>query len=204
LKRFLKISQDNEFRIGNEFNHQFYENAIKTHGISHLGVHWLSKYTQYKRFEVLTYFIKDHIKESTIVDAGCGFGEYYVYLEKNELLPNKYIGVDIEDQMIKLSKKRLSNIEFHKQDILSQELIKADYYICSGAMNILKKEEMFTFIHKCFEASKKGFAFNLLKEDSLNMVSVDDITSFCKKICKKISIQDNYLQNDISIFIEKT
>jgi len=106
--------------------------------------------------------------------------------------------------MIRLSKKRFPQIEFHKQNILEEKLISADYYICSGAMNILKKEEMFTFIHKCFEASTKGFAFNILKEDSLNNVSIDEITSFCKTICKKISIRDNYLENDLSIFIEKT
>ena len=29
---------------------------------------------QYKRFEVLTSFINEEIKHSTIVDAGCGFG----------------------------------------------------------------------------------------------------------------------------------
>ena len=119
-------------------------------------------------------------------------------------MPNKYIGIDIEDKMIELSQERFPKLEFHKQNILEEKLINADYYICSGAMNILKKEEMFTFIHKCFEASKKGFAFNLLKEDSLNNVPVEDITDFCKTICKKITIRDKYLENDISIFIEKT
>ena len=64
-------------------NHIFYKSAISKHGISAQGVHWNSEYNQYKRFEVLTCFVKDEIKESTIVDAGCGFGEYYNYLFDN-------------------------------------------------------------------------------------------------------------------------
>ena len=57
-------------------NRKFYEKAIKKHGISAQGVHWNSEFTQYKRFEILTSFIKDIIKQSSIIDAGCGFGEY--------------------------------------------------------------------------------------------------------------------------------
>ncbi len=41
-------------------NHKFYKYAIKKYGISAKGVHWNSQYTQYKRFEVLTSFIKNN------------------------------------------------------------------------------------------------------------------------------------------------
>ena len=44
-------------------NHIFYKSAISKHGISAQGVHWNSEYNQYKRFEVLTCFVKDEIKE---------------------------------------------------------------------------------------------------------------------------------------------
>lgn len=176
---------------------------IKKYGISHQGVHWQSQYTQYKRFEVLTQFIKKDIKASTIVDAGCGFGEYYNYLEKNHLKPKEYIGIDIEDEMIKRASQRFNKITFHKKNILEEELPQYDYYICSGAMNILTKEEMFSFITKCFEASLKGFVFNFLKKDSFNYVSANEVITHCKGLCKAIGINDNYLQNDMTIYLTK-
>ena len=61
-------------------NTKFYETAIKKYGISAQGVQWNSDYSQYKRFEILTSFVEDSMKESSIIDAGCGFGEYYSYL----------------------------------------------------------------------------------------------------------------------------
>lgn len=184
-------------------NHKFYKPAISKYGISAKGVHWNSKYTQYKRFEVLTNFIKEEIKDSTIVDAGCGFAEYYNYLYDNNFKPKTYIGIDCEEKMINLASKRFLETEFFIKNILKDEIPNADYYICSGAMNILDKEEVFLFIEKCFENSNIGFAFNFLKNDSLTKVKTNDIFDYCKSISKEIKIEEKYLDNDVSIFIKR-
>lgn len=184
-------------------NYQFYNPAIKKYGISAKGVRWNSKYSQYKRFEVLTNFIENEIKESNIVDAGCGFAEYYNYLFDNNLKPKSYIGIDCEEEMITLASKRFLNTSFYIKDIIKDELVFADYYICSGAMNILKKDEIFIFIKKCFEASNMGFIFNFLKNDPLTNVNFLDILHYSKSLSKRVEIKEDYLENDISIFIKK-
>ena len=70
-----------------EENKKFYKKSIEKYGISAKGVHWNSSYTQYKRFEVLTKFIKEEIGSSSIIDAGCGFAEYYNYLVSRLQIP---------------------------------------------------------------------------------------------------------------------
>ncbi len=184
-------------------NNEFYTPTIKKYGISAKGVHWNSKYSQYKRFEILTNFIGNEIRKSNIIDAGCGFAEYYNYLFDNNLKPKSYIGIDCEEKMITLASKRFLNTSFYIKNIIEDELLFADYYICSGAMNILKKDEIFIFIKKCFEASEVGFIFNFLKNDSLTNVNFLDILNYSKSLSKKIEIKENYLENDISIFIKK-
>ena len=184
-------------------NNEFYTPTIKKYGISAKGVHWNSKYSQYKRFEILTNFIGNEIRKSNIIDAGCGFAEYYNYLFDNNLKPKSYIGIDCEEKMITLASKRFLNTSFYIKNIIEDELLFADYYICSGAMNILKKDEIFIFIKKCFEASEVGFVFNFLKNDSLTNVNFLDILNYSKSLSKKIEIKENYLENDISIFIKK-
>ncbi|MDZ7819870.1 MAG: class I SAM-dependent methyltransferase [Aliarcobacter sp.] len=184
-------------------NTKFYEYSIKKYGISAQGVHWNSEFTQYKRFEILTSFIKDSIKQSSIIDAGCGFGEYYSYLFDNNLKPASYLGIDCEKQMIDLASKRFLNTKFKIQNILEDSLFIADYYICSGAMNLLEKDEIFIFIKKCFEASNKAYIFNFLKNDSLTNVKASDIINYCKTLSKNIDIKENYLSNDFSIHLKK-
>ena len=109
-------------------NYQFYNPAIKKYGISAKGVRWNSKYSQYKRFEVLTNFIENEIKKSNIVDAGCGFAEYYNYLFDNNLKPKSYIGIDCEEEMITLASKRFLNTSFYIKDII-QNMHKILYFL---------------------------------------------------------------------------
>ena len=184
-------------------NKKFYNNSIKEFGVSAQGVHWNSKYTQYKRFEVLTKLIKKDIKSSTVVDVGCGFGEYYNYLLNNHRVPTKYIGIDCEQEMITISKKRFPHQGFYTQNILYDKLIEADYYICSGALNILTLDEINIFIKKCFENSNKGFLFNFLKNLTFNKVKKYEILDICKAITDNIIIKENYLENDFTIFMVK-
>jgi len=189
--------------LAQKHNKKFYQKAINEYGISALGVHWNSKHTQYKRFEVITKLIKKNIIESSIVDVGCGFGEYYKYLEINNKLPKKYIGVDCEQQMITTCKKRLPSQQFKNQNILTDNLENADYYICSGALNILSIDEVYIFIEKCFEVSNKGFIFNFLKLQSYNKLDTNEVIKFCKTLTSEIKTKDNYLNNDFTIFMIK-
>ncbi|RXK06539.1 class I SAM-dependent methyltransferase [Halarcobacter bivalviorum] len=183
-------------------NHKFYKKAIDRYGVSAKGVHWQSQFTQYLRFEVLNSFIKEQIKDSTIIDAGCGFAEYLNYLKKSNLKPKQYIGLDVEQKMITLSKERFPSEKFLVKDILKDSLPQADYYVCSGAMNILRKKQMFKFIQNCLESSKKGFVFNFLKAHTLNGVDYRHIVDFCESLNKEIEIKDYYLDNDMTIFIK--
>lgn len=184
-------------------NSEFYEQSIREFGISAEGVHWNSKYTQYKRFEIITKLIKKDIKESTLVDVGCGFGEYYNYLQNNNRIPKEYIGIDCEKSMIEISKKRFINQHFYIQDILKDDLLKADYYISSGALNMLSKEQLNIFIKKCYEASSKGFIFNFLKKMTFTNITQVEILNIVKQYTQQIIFKDNYLENDFTIFMKK-
>ena len=68
---------------------------------------------------------------------------------------------------------------------------------------LLKKDEIFIFIKKCFEASNIGFVFNFLKNDPLTNVNFLDILHYSKSLSKRVEIKEDYLENDISIFIKK-
>ena len=184
-------------------NTLFYKTSILKHGISAKGVRWKSTFSQYKRFEIITSFINNNISQSTIVDAGCGFGEYFNYLRKIGKEPKIYLGIDCEKVMINIASKRFPNINFKLQNVLHDKLYISDYYVCSGAMNIFNKEEIFLFIKKCLTVSKKAFIFNFLKNDPLTTISIDEIIKYCKELTNKIIIKENYLKNDITIYLEK-
>lgn len=183
-------------------NTQFYTNSYKKHGISAKGVHWNSKETQYLRFEVITKLIKD-IKNSTLIDVGCGFADYLDYLKNSKLEPLKYLGLDCEEFMIDIASKKYQANDFLLCDILKQAIPKADYLVCSGAFNLLNERDFLFAIEKCFEASNKAFIFNFLTNKSFHELSQEDIFFYCKELSFKVTIVEEYLFNDSTILIEK-
>jgi SAM-dependent methyltransferase len=182
-------------------NKKFYHDAIKRFGVSAQGVHWNSKYSQYKRFEILTSCIQNELSRSKIIDAGCGFAEYYHYLKKKQRLPKNYLGIDCESSMINIAQNRFPSLEFYLQDVLIDELFCADYYVCSGAMNLLNKNSFLHFITRAWQHSQKGFVFNFLKQKSFNGINAQEVIDFCYTLCPRVEVYDNYLKNDLTLFL---
>lgn len=188
-------------RIDNE---KFYTAAIKKHGNSSKGVHWNSIHSQQTRFKVLLSYIKD--EDFSLVDAGCGFGDLYFYLQEKKVDFSLYTGLDLCDSMVSIAKEKTEQ-KILQSDICRDILPKADYYICSGAMNILTRFDTYLFIRNCYEASKKGFVFNLLmgEDDSLvyNHFYPKELQNLFDELGAKISVKKGYLAHDFTVFMEK-
>ncbi|MDY0116823.1 MAG: class I SAM-dependent methyltransferase [Sulfurimonadaceae bacterium] len=181
---------------------KFYLAALKAHGMSPKGVHWYSSESQEKRFEVLLSLLPS-LNEKTLVDAGCGFGDLYHYLQLQHAMPKSYIGIDTLKEMCEHAMINTSAPILHK-NILTDTLPRADYYICSGALNILHPYESFVFIRNCFLVANEGFVFNVLYGDkeskTYNYMNKKQIESYAKELrVSHVMIQEGYLENDISV-----
>ncbi len=188
-------------RIDNE---KFYTAAIEKHGDSSKGVHWNSSYSQQKRFEVLLSCIED--EDFSIVDAGCGFGDLYAYLKMREVSFSDYRGVDLSPSMVEIAKEK-TGCEILERDVCRELLPRADYYICSGAMNILSRFETYLFIRNCYEACTKGFVFNLLMgaDDSLvyNHFYPKELQGLFDELGARVTVKKGYLKRDFTVYLEK-
>ena len=188
-------------RIDNE---KFYTAAIKKHGENAKGVHWNGVHSQETRFKVLLSCIKD--ENFSLVDAGCGFGDLYFYLQERDVNFSSYTGLDLCDSMVSISKEKTSQ-EIFKCDICRDVLPQADYYICSGAMNILTRFDTYLFIRNCYEACTKGFVFNLLmgEDDSLvyNHFLPQELQALFEELGAEVSIIKGYLAHDFTAFLKK-
>jgi len=188
-------------RIDNE---KFYTSAIKKYGDKPKGVHWNSQFSQEKRFEVLLSFIED--KDFSVVDAGCGFADLFFYMQTKNIDFRSYIGLDISSTMVEIAQEK-STCRILHVDICRDVLPEADYYICSGAMNILTRFDTFLFIENCFKSCKKGFVFNILmgEDDSLvyNHFYPSELQDFFDSLGAKVQIKKDYLPHDFTVFMQK-
>ena len=181
----------------------FYKHAIKKHGLSPEGLCWLSYAHQQMRFDMILELLPEYLEEFTLTDAGCGFGDFYSYLQNNNNLPKHYIGIDSIDTMCDIAKKKTNATIIHA-DITNTEITVSDYVICSGAMNLLTHFETLFFVRNCYKASKKAFIFNILcGEDNsytYNYFSKQKIELLAKELnVNRVEFYEDYLENDITV-----
>lgn len=187
-------------RIDNE---KFYISAIEKHGTTARGVNWASKSNQTLRFKTLLELLPQDLTPFSLVDAGCGFGDFYLYLEKKKKLPKKYIGIDSLSEMYSIASNNTAQ-EILIADITSAALPLEDYYVCSGALNTLTKYESIAFIQNCYNSSKIGFIFNALHGDkesqTYNYLTKNEIQTIANTLgVQKIMYKEGYLEDDITV-----
>lgn len=183
-------------------------------------VDWESEEAQNLRFKALI----EHFNmiSNVLLDVGCGVGSLAEYIDKNNI-NLYYIGIDIMPEMVERAKsKTYKNIspQFMTMDFFKKTDIKddVDYIYTSGIFNLnLGNNEEFLkeAIEAFLLAARKGVCFNLLdiscKEkygDKYYYYKKDDILLLTQDILKKLNlsykihIEDKYLQNDFSVFID--
>jgi len=180
---------------------QFYTSAIKMYGTSAKGVNWTSRQTQEIRFDTILKLLPKNI--NSLVDAGCGFGDFYTYMKNKKRTAQKYIGIDSLSDMYSIASQNTAQ-EIIIADITKDEIPKADFYVCSGAMNVLNSFETHLFIRNCFDASNNAFIFNILHGDkqseTYNYFTTEQIHKIAKSLnVKKVKIKDDYMENDITV-----
>lgn len=180
---------------------EFYLSSIERYGKSALGVNWASKETQELRFDIIIDMLPKKI--NSLVDAGCGFGDFFQYLQNSTTICNKYIGIDSIEKMCTIAYENTKE-EIILANITTDILPSCEYYICSGAMNILNSFETHMFIQNCWQSSEKAFIFNILcgnkESDTFNYITANKIKKIAKSLgVKRIEMRDDYMNNDITV-----
>ncbi len=186
-------------------NTQFYHSAIIKHGLTPQGLRWHSKTSQEVRFHQILSLLPSNI--TSIVDAGCGFGDLYSYLQKSGKTSIRYTGLDALEMMVIEARKRTAQ-NIHQCDILTDPLVEEEFYVCSGALNIMSKKESYRFIKRCYDASSRGFIFNFLEEEeeysrTFNYLSSPEIEKFGKQLGARIIFRRQYYERDCTVAFYK-
>ncbi|OHE10724.1 MAG: hypothetical protein A2513_00040 [Sulfurimonas sp. RIFOXYD12_FULL_33_39] len=190
-------------------NEKFYSTAIDKYGITAKGVNWHSKESQKIRFDIILKMLPNNINKYSIADAGCGFGDLYIYMLKKKKAPKEYIGIDSLIDMYSIASNR-TGCKIVLADICKDTLPMSDYYICSGAMNVLDSFETHLFMRNCFTSCNVGFIFNILhgeqESETYNYLTTAQIEKIAADLgVKKVIFKDDYMQGDITVlFLKET
>ena len=114
----------------------FYNDRIGIYGENISALGWRSVEQQEFRFEVLTRGLKT--SSLKVLDIGCGFGDMFWYLKKNEFSIKSYTGIDVSSKMVEIASERIldSSANFYISDYTEfKTSTKFDVIFVSGTLN---------------------------------------------------------------------
>jgi len=203
----------NRFNIDKNIIIEEYTKAFLEYGPCPRGITWGSEASQIIRFDVMKGI--GSLDGASILDFGCGMGDFYGYLEKYTKADlSKYVGIDINNILLQEARKRYPNANFLIRDILKNPFSENsfDFVLSSGAFAILTPNwNDFTFMNldNLFSFCKKGMGINFLTSFSDSNTGSHYVNpcfmleESCRRYSKKIVIRHDYKDNDFTIFVYK-
>ena len=191
-----------------------YSERLKKFGTSDEALGW-TRNNNKTRFEVLTKEWQNELDNSTILDYGCGFADYYGFLLTMNILPSKYFGLDINSDLLAIAKERYNEIEVLVGDVDSLKGIEnVDFSFISGVFNHKlenqnEKEFIKDTIEKVFSKCDKGLAVNFLSDkveyqtEHNHNSNPGEILEFCFSLTNNIVLRNDYMPFEFTVFLRK-
>jgi SAM-dependent methyltransferase len=187
-----------------------YNSSLDEYGYTPRGITWGSKKSQCDRFSVML-GLGDFNKKS-VLDVGCGLGDFWDYLLQQGICVKKYLGIDINEKLISVARARYPKGNFLVLDMLSEEVEDFDFLVASGTfgINVPNWEELtYKMLIKMFSISRIGMSVNFLSTYSVtrsgsHYVDPSEMLYFvCAQLSKKIILRQDYKDNDFNIYVYK-
>jgi 2-polyprenyl-3-methyl-5-hydroxy-6-metoxy-1,4-benzoquinol methylase len=188
----------------------FYDRHLKDFGDRPEAVRWTPE-GQRRRFETLLAMAGD-VSEKTILDFGCGKGDFFGFLEENGVMA-RYCGIDINKNLISLAKSKFPQAEFLAMDIDDVEITRTfdTIFIC-GVFNLRIagiEESVKDILMKLFRMCREGLYVNFLsyyvpqRTVELFYVKPEEILQFIlNKISRSVALR--HIKEDVFLSIYKS
>jgi len=144
-----------------------YRGALKQHGPTFKATLWGSRESQLVRFDVMIEMAG--FEQCTIVDAGCGTGDFAARLIERDVSFARYIGIDALPELIAEAQQRdLARSAFRVADIVNDANVLAelqpDWVCISGTLNTFDEDVARRVVGDAFDAAAQGVVVNFLSD----------------------------------------
>lgn len=146
---------------------QPYRDAIRRYGAGFRATLWANRDYQRVRFDMIASTLD--LRGRTVVDAGCGAGDFARFLLDRGVEYARYVGVDaVEPQIEEARARHLPRAEFKVGDLVKDPTVfreaRPDVVVISGTLNTMREAVARGLVLKAFAAATEAVAFNFLSD----------------------------------------
>ncbi len=190
----------------------WYADKVRRFGYDHRGLGFGNRSSQEKRFDALMEL--GDLDGARLLDVGCGFGDFLVYLHQQGVKP-VYTGLDICEPMIDRCRQLFgpSTGRFLVGDLLDFEPDETfDYVVASGIFGLDSagaRERIRPTMERIFNWSRIGAAMNFLSARSPTpaeqRIYIDPLKALEAgfALSDAVRLNHSYLPNDFTLYLYK-
>jgi ubiquinone/menaquinone biosynthesis C-methylase UbiE len=156
------------------------------------------------------------MKGLSVLDIGCGFGDFYRYLIKHDERPSLYTGWDIVEPFIEVNARMFPEAGFEVRDALSLEhaAFEVDYVVMSQVFNnkyehAENSEVVRKVLSESFRIARVGISVDMIssyvdyREDKLYYFSPEEMFGFAKTLTRFVTLRHDYLPFEFTMYLYK-
>ena len=190
----------------------FFNKLVEKHGYSPKSLAYSGEKSQKIKFNIVTEVgIEDNC---SVLDVGCGFGDYFNYLKQRGIKNIKYCGIDISNKIVDFAKEKNSLVNVIQGNVLDLSDDEKYDYVISLGFNCVKTgtnwETLTQVLDKMWKLSKKGIAYNAVSTFSetsprkIYFVSPAKVIDYIMtNLTYKVVFRHDYMPHDFTIFAYK-
>lgn len=197
----------------NEIIINYHTKLLREYGNGDARVVWNSRFSQEQRFEILMYV--GDLNDATILDVGCGLGDFSNYLANRGVRFAEYQGIDINSDILSAAREKYPDVDFELRDILEEPYPPGhfDFVFESGIFNLKTPdtvERAMATMDRMFEAASQGVAMNFVSKLSGNSNPdvhywmPSDVVGHVESYGCPFTLRHDYRSNDFTVFIYKS
>ena len=161
------------------------------------------------RFEVLTAVGVE--SRTSVVDVGCGFGDYFGYLVERGIDVD-YLGLDINPDLVKVARTKYPAARFEVRDIQREPPPQADFVVSTSAFNLpLLHQDNYEFIAEMLRVmygnARRGVAVDLLstyvdyQSPHGFHYAPERVLGLAKGLTKRVTIRHDYPLYEFCVYL---
>ena len=190
----------------------FYEKLLEKYGYSIKSLDYRSETSQKTRFDVITQIGISN--DNSLLDVGCGFGDYFNYLKQRGIKNVKYNGIDLTDKIVNVAKEKNPLANVVQGNVLDLPDDKKFDYVVSLGVNGVKTgdnwDNLTSVLDKMWKLCKKGIAYNAVsnfaseQDEQIYFVSpIRVIEHVMNNLTYKVVFRHDYMPHDFTIYVYK-
>jgi ubiquinone/menaquinone biosynthesis C-methylase UbiE len=167
---------------------------------------------QLRRYHMLSEIAPaEDLKDSTVLDYGCGTGDFYRFLKRRGIT-TKYTGVDINENFINLAREKYPECSFRVMNADEDEFEGYyDYIFICGVFNLNVPgvdDDMKNALIKLFRHCNRGLALSALsshtpvQDPELHFTSPERMLKFAiENLSPAVALRHDRIQNDFTLYV---